>query len=230
MEKLIYTGKTKDVYRLDDGNYLLKFKDDVTGENGVFDPGSNVAGLKIDGAGRAGLRLSVMFFELMRHNRVPVATHYISADINAGTMTVTPAAVFGKGIEVICRFRATGSFIRRYGAYISDGAELPDTFVEMTLKDDARGDPPISKSALEMLGIMPAIEYDAVKIRAYTIAKGIMHTLAKKGLTLYDIKFEFGKDNKGQIILIDEISGGNMRVYKDGKYVDPLTLEKLMLG
>ncbi|HHW71330.1 MAG TPA: phosphoribosylaminoimidazolesuccinocarboxamide synthase, partial [Clostridiales bacterium] len=34
----------------------------------------------------------------------------------------------------------------------------------------------------------------------------------------------------GHIALIDEISGGNMRAYKDGKYIDPLTLEKLILG
>jgi phosphoribosylaminoimidazole-succinocarboxamide synthase len=53
-ETYVYTGKTKDVYELDNGNYLLKFKDDVTGENGVFDPGANTVGLVMEGAGRAG--------------------------------------------------------------------------------------------------------------------------------------------------------------------------------
>ena len=48
---LIYKGKTKNVYQLEDGNYLLEFKDDVTGENGVFDPGANSVGLTIEGAG-----------------------------------------------------------------------------------------------------------------------------------------------------------------------------------
>lgn len=56
--ELIYTGKTKNVYRLDNGNYQLQFKDDATGEDGVFDPGSNNVGLTIEGAGRAGLRLT----------------------------------------------------------------------------------------------------------------------------------------------------------------------------
>ena len=51
--KLVYRGKTKDVYELEDGNYLLKFKDDVTGADGVFDPGANTVGLTIEGAGRA---------------------------------------------------------------------------------------------------------------------------------------------------------------------------------
>jgi phosphoribosylaminoimidazole-succinocarboxamide synthase len=70
--KLIYTGKTKNVYELEDGNYLLKFKDDVTGENSVFNPGSNTVGLSIEGAGRAGLRLTKFFFEIFRE-RVPVS-------------------------------------------------------------------------------------------------------------------------------------------------------------
>ncbi len=61
--KLINKGKTKDVYKLKDGNYLLKFKDDVTGENGVFDPGgANTVGLTIEGAGKSGLKLSKYFF------------------------------------------------------------------------------------------------------------------------------------------------------------------------
>ena len=43
--KLVYTGKTKNVYALENGNYLLKFKDDCTGKDGVFDPGENSIGL-----------------------------------------------------------------------------------------------------------------------------------------------------------------------------------------
>ncbi|HHV35422.1 MAG TPA: phosphoribosylaminoimidazolesuccinocarboxamide synthase, partial [Syntrophomonadaceae bacterium] len=105
--KLIQTGKTKDVYALKDGNYLLKFKDDVTGEDGVFDPGANTVGLTIEGAGKAGLRLSKFFFEILRDKGVP--THYIDANIEEATMTVKPAAVFGNGLEVICRYRAVGS-------------------------------------------------------------------------------------------------------------------------
>ena len=47
--KKIYEGKTKDVYSLDNGNVLLKFKDDCTGKDGVFDPGENSVGLTIEG-------------------------------------------------------------------------------------------------------------------------------------------------------------------------------------
>ncbi|SCG84036.1 phosphoribosylaminoimidazole-succinocarboxamide synthase [Proteiniborus sp. DW1] len=76
---LVYRGKTKDVYKLENGNYLLKFKDDVTGTDGVFDPGANTVGLSIEGAGKAGLRLTKFFFEKLNDMNIP--THYVDADI-----------------------------------------------------------------------------------------------------------------------------------------------------
>lgn len=225
MEK-VYTGKTKDVYKLEDGNYLLKFKDDVTvDENGNFDPGANVTGLTIEGVGNAELRLTKFFFEKLQEKGIE--THYISADLNETSMTVKPAEVFGKGLEVILRYKAVGSFIRRYGDYIEEGADL-DSFVEISLKDDKRGDPFVSKEALSILNLLTPDEYDILVNDTKKIAAVIKEELAKKDLDLYDIKFEFGRSN-GKIILIDEISAGNMRAYKDGKHIGPLDIEKIML-
>lgn len=225
--KLKYSGKTKDVYELEDGNYLLKFKDDVTGVDGVFDPGANTVGLTIEGAGRSGLKLTKYFFEILKEKGIP--SHYIDANIEEATMTVKPAEVFGEGLEVICRYRAVGSFLRRYGLYAKEG-QILDGFVEVTIKDDLREDPPISKDALNMLGILSESEYDQLKELTQKIASIVKEELAKKNIELYDIKLEFGRDveNK-QIMLIDEISGGNMRAYKDGQYIEPLQLEKLFL-
>lgn len=184
-------------------------------------------GLKIDGAGRAGPRLTKLFFERLSKEGIP--THYIDANIEEATMTVRPAAVFGKGLEVICRYRAVGSFYRRYGMYVKEGQTL-DAFVEVTLKDDVRQDPPINEDALDMLGILTKEEYVVLKNLTKKIAGIIKDELAKRKIELYDIKFEFGRvgQNK-EIVLIDEISGGNMRAYKNGGYIEPLTLEKLML-
>ncbi len=224
--KHVYEGKTKSVYTLEDGNYLLKFKDDATGENGVFDPGANTVGLTIDGLGKAGLRLSVFFFEKLQQLGIP--THYISANIEDATMTVKGAEVFGKGLEVICRYRAVGSFLRRYGMYAKDGQPL-DAYVEMTLKDDAREDPLITKDALDMLNILSAEEYETIKALTQKIAGVVRDELAKKGLELYDIKFEYGRVGNN-VVLIDEISAGNMRVYKDGKYIPPMELATMMLS
>ena len=97
--KKVYQGKTKDVFELDNGNYLLKFKDDVTGKDGVFDPGENSVGLSIDGIGRANLETSVKFFEIL--NNAGIKTHYVSANLEEATMEVLTAKVFGNGLEVI---------------------------------------------------------------------------------------------------------------------------------
>lgn len=62
------------------------------------------------------------------------------------------------------------------------------------------------------------------------ITRIVADDLKAKGLVLYDIKFEFGYDGAGNVMLIDEIASGNMRVYKDGEYVDPMTLSKLFFA
>src|SRR5690554_4007410 len=225
---LKYKGKTKDVYALTDNKVLLKFKDDVTGEDGVFDPGANTVGLSIEGVGKSGLRMTQFFFEELEKRGIK--THYISADLEDVSMIVKEAENFGKGLEVICRFRAVGSFLRRYGAYVQEGTPL-NALVEITIKDDERGDPTISKDALAMLQILSEQEYEILKHQTVEICTIIKEELGKKNLELYDIKLEFGRDKStDEIILIDEISGGNMRVYKNGNYISPLELEKEFLN
>lgn len=226
MEKL-YTGKTKDVFKLENGNCLLKFKDDCTGKDGVFDPGENSVGLTIDGVGDVNLRMSIYFFEKV--NAAGIKTHYVSANLEDTTMEVLPAKVFGHGLEVICRHKAVGSFIRRYGDYIEEGADLP-AYVEMTFKDDAKGDPLVIKDALVALGVMTDKQYEDIKEMTQKITQIVADDLKEKGLVLYDIKFEFGYDPDGNVMLIDEIASGNMRVYKDGKYIDPMTLSELFFA
>jgi Phosphoribosylaminoimidazolesuccinocarboxamide (SAICAR) synthase len=224
--KKVYTGKTKDVFALDNGNYLLKFKDDVTGENGVFDPGANTVGLSIEGIGRANLKMSILFFEELAKRGIK--TQYISADVDKAEMEVLPVKVFGDGLEVICRYRAVGSFFRRYGAYVEEGAKLP-AYVECTFKNDALGDPLVTAEGLEVLGVMDIAMFNQLKDKTQKITAVVAEMLAAKGVELYDIKFEFGKIGD-EVILIDEIASGNMRVYKDGEILDPMVLTAIMIG
>ncbi len=226
-KELIYTGKTKDVFKLENGNCLLLFKDDCTGKDGVFDPGENQVGITIDGVGDVNLRMSIYFFEKI--NAAGINTHYVSADLATTTMEVLPAKVFGKGLEVICRYKAVGSFFRRYSDYIEEGADLP-AYVEMTFKNDEKGDPLVTKDGLVDLGVMTEKQYDDMKAMTQAITKIVADDLKDKGLDLYDIKFEFGYDPEGNVMLIDEIASGNMRVYKNGEYIDPMTLSKLFFA
>lgn len=224
-ERLIYKGKTKDVYDLGEGRVLLRFKDDVTGENGVFDPGANTVGLSISGMGRANLRLSATLFELLE--AAGVRTHFVSADLEGGSMVALRAKPFGKGLEIICRRRAVGSFIRRYGAYIQSGAPL-DNYVEMTLKDDERGDPLITREGLHALNILDGARYDELVSLARTITGRLAGWLAGFGLELVDIKYEFGLVGE-QLVLMDELSAGNMRVWDQGRNVEALALARRVL-
>ena len=225
--ELIYTGKTKNVYALENGNCLLKFKDDCTGKDGVFDPGENSVGLTIEGVGDVNLRMSIYFFEKI--NAAGIRTHYVSANLEDTTMEVKAAKVFGKGLEVICRYKAVGSFYRRYSDYCVLGQDLP-AYVETTFKNDEKGDPLVTKDGLVDLGVMTAEQYDDLKTMTQQITKIVADDLKEKGLILYDIKFEFGYDADGKVMLIDEIASGNMRVYKNGEYIDPMTLNGLFFA
>lgn len=226
--KKIYQGKTKDVFELENGNVLLKFKDDCTGKDGVFDPGENTVGLTIEGIGKANLETSIHFFEILK--KAGIKTHYISANLDDATMEVVPAKVFGKGLEVICRLVATGSFIRRYGDYIADGTPLPGGYVECTFKDDAKGDPLVTSEGLVALGVMNIEQFNSLKEQTLKITQIVADDLKAKGLDLWDIKFEFGYDRNGEVILIDEIASGNMRVYQGKQIVDPVDLTNIILG
>ncbi len=231
--KKIYTGKTKDVFALENGNVLLKFKDDCTGKDGVFDPGENSVGLTIEGIGKANLQTSVYYFELCK--KAGVKTHYISANIDDATMEVIPAENFGKaqggnGLEVICRLVATGSFIRRYGEYIKNGTRLGDGYVECTFKNDEKGDPLVTGEGLTALGVMTEEMFASLKAQTLAITKIVADDLKTIGLDLWDIKFEFGYTKDGEVVLIDEIASGNMRVYEGDTIVEPVELTKKILN
>ena len=225
--KKIYDGKTKNVYSLDNGNVMLEFKDDCTGKDGVFDPGENTVGLKIEGIGKANLKTSVYYFELLK--KAGIKTHYISADVDNAMMEVLPGKVFGHGLEVICRLVATGSFIRRYGEYIENGTRLEGGYVECTFKNDEKGDPLVTGEGLVALGIMTPEMFESIKAQTLAITKIVADDLSSIGLDLWDIKFEFGY-NGDEVILIDEIASGNMRVYKGDTIVEPVELTKLILN
>lgn len=223
--KTIYKGKTKDVLE-ENGKFYLKFKDDMTGTDGVFDTGGNEVAGSIEGAGHECLKVSKYLFEKIED--AGIKSHYISSDLDKNIMEVEKALPFGKGLEVITRFKAVGSFYRRYELYVEEGQDLP-LYTEITLKDDAHDDPLITKEGLVALNILTVEEYDEIIRLNKEISKIVKNVLAEHGLELYDIKLEYGKiESSNEIVLIDEVSGGNMRAYKDGKYIEPLEVSKYL--
>jgi len=124
------------------------------------------------------------------------------------------------------RYKAVGSFVRRFGLYCKEGDELPKIF-EATLKDDDREDPPVTKEIIVALKLLTSAQYDDIYGMTIKICDIVKDDLKSRGLELIDIKIEFGWVD-GKIMLIDEISPGNMRVYKNGAKVDYIELSNLI--
>lgn len=215
--KLLYDGKTKSLLAKEDGTLILKFKDDVTGADGKIDPGANTVLGRVEGKGNASLRLSQYFFTRLQAEGIP--SHFIAADPEKNTMTVKKAVTFGRGLEFICRLQAYGSFLRRYGAYAQKLQDL-NYLVEITLKDDERGDPLINDDTLLALAIMTPVQLETAKDLTRRVTKLVERELAAKSLRLIDIKFEFGLVDDA-VAVIDEISGDNMRVMdQEGNFLN----------
>jgi len=225
--RLLHEGKTKRVLEKDVDTLVLKFKDDVTGADGKIDPGANEVVGQVAGKGNASLRLSQYFFTRLQEAGIP--SHFLAADPAENTMTVKKAVTFGRGLEFICRLKAYGSFLRRYGAYARELQDL-DYLVEITLKDDERGDPLINDDTITALGIMKPDQLAAAKDLTRRLTRLVEEELAARDLRLIDIKFEFGLVD-GKVAVIDEISGDNMRVMdKEGNFLDQKELCGAFLG
>ena len=220
----IYTGKTKDVFLRDDGNVLLRFKDTVTGVGDRIDSGANEVIGEVAGKGRSSFRLTLRFFELLHEAGIP--THFVSVGPDENAIIARLARSFK--LEVICRVKAWGSFVRRYGDYVREGDPLP-SLVEFTLKDDERGDPLITEDALVALNIVSREAVDYMKVTARRATSLIAGHVNERGLELIDIKYEFG-EVEGQTMIIDEVSGDSMRVARGGQILLQTELEEAVLG
>ncbi len=202
---LKYEGKTKVVKR-EGGFVLLEFKDDITAGDG----------LKHDVMENKGVYCAEITAILMKYlNENSVRTHFLEY-IPPRTLKVIPLKMFP--LEVVVRFKKAGSFVKRYGG--TEGEDLEKPLVEFFLKDDARHDPMVCVDHLELLGIAEkkqAEEMKEISVKASELLKSLF---AKSGFELWDIKYEFGLDSEGRVILGDEISPDTFRLRKRGEIFD----------
>ncbi|MEE0945861.1 MAG: phosphoribosylaminoimidazolesuccinocarboxamide synthase [Acutalibacteraceae bacterium] len=205
--KQLYEGKTKNVM-LDEetGIVHLFFKDSATGENGVFDPGSNTVGGSVEGKGKVGLAVSAYFFELMEKNGIP--THYLGSDIEKGLMKVRNLTV--PRLEFIVRYETAGSMCRRFT--LPEGIVFDPPYAEVTLKDDEQGDPLISERICVMKEILRPGQYDEAIEIVKKVGEVLKVELASMNLKLIDFKIEVGYDETGKIFVADEITPDIWRI------------------
>ncbi len=223
--KTLYTGKTKNVL-LDEttGIVHLFFKDDATGENGVFDPGSNTVGGSVEGKGIVGLTVSKYFFELMEKNGIP--THYLGSEIEKGLMMVRNLTV--PKLEFVVRYYTAGSMCRRFT--LPEGIPFDPPYAEVTLKDDAQGDPLISERLCIMKGLLKPGQYDEALKVVHSVGEVLKKELAAMNLTLIDFKIEVGYDESGKIYVADEITPDIWRVRdENGNIPNQIDCAKMIL-
>ena len=206
--RLIYSGKTKDVY--EDGPYLIfHFKDTVLGRNGREDSGGNEVIGEMAGKGSIVLEQAGFFFKLLERNGVK--THFVERIDERKARFLKAERI---PLEVIYRELAYGSFLRRYKGWAEPFQRLG--IVEFTLKDDSLDDPLIAEEAVVSLGIASRREVREMKETTRKVAGILGEFFSSKGLELIDFKLEFGRLN-GELLVIDELSGDTMRIAKSGR-------------
>ncbi len=223
--KLLYSGKTKNVVLDEEKNVVnLFFKDTATGENGVFDPGSNSVGGSVEGKGQIGLKISKYFFELMEKNGIP--TQYLGSNIEENLMQVRNLTV--PKLEFVLRYFTAGSMCRRFS--LEEGIVFDPPYAEVTLKDDIQGDPLISERLCIMKGLLKEGQWDEAADIVLRVGEVLKNELAPLGLTLIDFKIEIGYDETGKMYIADEITPDIWRVRdENGNIPNQIDCSKMLL-
>jgi phosphoribosylaminoimidazole-succinocarboxamide synthase len=202
MEKqtLLYSGKAKDIYATDDPDLcILRFRDDATALNGLK-KGS------FEDKGVLNNAMSAILFELLE--REGVSTHFVKRlsdrEMLAQKVRIIP-------LEVIVRNVATGSFSQRYG--VNEGTELSCMVLEYCYKDDTLGDPQMNETHVLALGLATLEQLNRIAEHAAIVNSVLTAFFAEKGLRLIDFKLEFGVTSDGTLVLADELSPDNYRLW-----------------
>ena len=198
--ELIYEGKAKKVFSHEDPEkVIIQFKDDATAFNALKKA-------KFEGKGRLNCLISAKIFELLEKNNIP--THFIELK-NENTIIAQKLNVIP--LEIVLRNTAFGSLCKQ--TTIKSGTALKKPLIDIYLKNDELNDPLITRDRIELMNIISSQDLDSIiyqTIKINEILKSFFYSIQLK---LVDFKLEFGYDFKDDIILGDEISPDNCRLW-----------------
>lgn len=206
--ELIYSGKAKDIYKTDDDGVIVSvYKDQATMLNGARKE-------TIDGKGVLNNAISSLIFKYL--NAKGVKTHFIEKISETEQLNKKVAMI---PLEVVLRNVAAGSFAKRFG--IAEGQVLDSPIVEFYYKSDDLDDPFVNDEQVLFLGVANADDIAYLKKETRHINELLIALFHKIDLRLIDFKLEFGKDKDGNIVLSDEFSPDNCRLWDaDGHHMD----------
>ncbi len=201
---LIYEGKAKKVFSHDDADkVIIEFKDDATAFNALKKA-------KFEGKGKLNCLISAKIFKLLINNNIP--THFLEL-YNENTMIAQKIKVIP--LEVVLRNTAYGSLCKQ--TTIKSGTVFAKPLIDFYLKNDELNDPLITKDRIELMKILSSNDLNLI-IELTLKINAILKIFFKKiGLQLVDFKLEFGYDYKNKILLGDEISPDNCRLWDVNK-------------
>ena len=219
MEKteLLYEGKAKKIWKTADKNLLIsEFKDSLTAFNGEKKSSE-------EGKGALNNQISTELFKYLAEKGIP--THYVDTLDENNMLHVAAEVIY---LEVIVRNIATGSLSKNLG--IADKTILPFTLVEFDYKNDALGDPKLNDQHCLILNLVKNTdELDYIRFMARRINVLLTEFYAGLDIKVVDFKLEFGRDSNGNIILIDELSPDNFRLW-DAKTDEKLDKDRFRQG
>ena len=208
-EELLYEGKAKKLFITEDPQILrVEYKDDATAFNGKkFD--------RLRDKGRLNNAITVFFFEHLDTKDIP--SHFVRK-ISETEQLVRRVKIIP--LEVVVRNVAAGSLSKRIGW--EEGKELPHPIVEFYYKDDDLGDPLLAEEHIRLLELASEAQIEELKKRGLAVNKALESLMLSKGIRLIDFKLEFGLDQKGEILLADEISPDTCRFWdiESGEILD----------
>ena len=208
MSDLLYSGKAKDLFLTDDENIIVaRYKDQATMLNGARKE-------TIKGKGVLNNQISSLIFRKL--NAAGVATHFIEKISETEQLNKKVSII---PLEVVLRNVTAGSFSKRFG--LAEGIELEEPIVEFYYKNDKLDDPFINDEHVKFLKLANDEDIAYIKAETRRINKLLSDWFHQIGLKLIDFKLEFVFDKDGKIILADEFSPDNCRLWDaQGHHMD----------
>ena len=205
---LLYSGKAKNLFSAEDENVIIaQYKDQATALNGVKKE-------QIAGKGQLNNQISSLIFEKL--NATGVATHFIKKISKTEQLNKKVKII---PLEVVLRNVTAGSFSKRFG--VKEGIQLEKPIVEFYYKNDDLDDPFINDEHVKFLKLANDEDIAYIKAETRRINKLLSDWFHQIGLKLIDFKLEFGFDKDGKIILADEFSPDNCRLWDaQGHHMD----------
>lgn len=207
-QSLLYSGKAKDIYATEEDELIIScYKDQATAFNGLKKE-------EVVGKGRLNNQISSLIFDKL--NRAGIATHFLEKLSDTEQLNKKVVII---PLEVVLRNYTAGSFSKRFG--VAEGIALAQPIVEFYYKKDELDDPFINDEHIAFLNLATTEEIAYIKEETRKINRLLTAWFAEIGLILIDFKLEFGKDKDGKILLADEFSPDNCRLWDaDGNHMD----------